>query len=64
MGLCIVLTCTQSLLIHRPILLAPCCAAQTWNDAWTVVTADGKLAAQYEHTILITKEGHEVLTVA
>ena len=37
---------------------------QTWSDAWTVVTADGKLAAQYEHTILITKDGHEVLTVA
>ena len=46
------------------ILTAACRAAQTWSDAWTVVTADGKLAAQYEHTILITKDGHEVLTVA
>jgi methionyl aminopeptidase len=35
-----------------------------WNDKWTVVTADGGLAAQYEHTILITPDGAEVLTVA
>ncbi len=39
------------------------CARQTWRDDWTIVTADGKLSAQYEHTILITKNGHEVLTV-
>ena len=37
---------------------------QTWRDAWTVVTADGKLSAQFEHTILITQNGHEILTVA
>ncbi|KAK9816808.1 hypothetical protein WJX72_005301 [[Myrmecia] bisecta] len=35
-----------------------------WKDKWTVVCADGSLAAQCEHTILITKDGHEVLTVA
>ena len=31
-------------------------------DGWTVVTADGRLSAQYEHTIAVTKTGHEVLT--
>jgi methionyl aminopeptidase len=31
-------------------------------DGWTVVTADGKLSAQYEHTIAITKRGPEILT--
>lgn len=32
------------------------------NDGWTARTADGKLSAQYEHTILVTEEGCEVLT--
>ena len=32
------------------------------NDGWTVVTADGKLSVQYEHTIVITKNGSEILT--
>jgi methionyl aminopeptidase len=31
-------------------------------DGWTVATADGSLAAHFEHTIAITGEGHEVLT--
>lgn len=31
-------------------------------DGWTVVTRDGKLSAQFEHTILVTDEGCEVLT--
>jgi methionyl aminopeptidase len=31
-------------------------------DKWTVWTADGSLSAQFEHTILVTKNGHEVLT--
>lgn len=32
-------------------------------DDWTVVTADGSLAAHFEHTIAVTDDGHEVLTV-
>lgn len=32
------------------------------NDGWTVVTKDKSLSAQFEHTILITEEGHEILT--
>ena len=31
-------------------------------DGWTVVTADGSLSAHFEHTIAVTKDGHEVLT--
>ncbi|UQA60657.1 type I methionyl aminopeptidase [Polyangium aurulentum] len=31
-------------------------------DGWTVVTADGRLSAQFEHTVLVTPDGHEVLT--
>jgi methionyl aminopeptidase len=32
------------------------------DDEWTVVTADGKLSAHFEHTIAITKNGPEILT--
>ncbi len=31
------------------------------KDGWTVVTADGKLSAHYEHTVLITPEGEPIL---
>lgn len=33
-----------------------------WLDDWTVVTEDGKRSAQFEHTLLITEDGVEVLT--
>lgn len=32
-------------------------------DDWTVVTKDGKLSAQWEHTILVTDTGYEILTL-
>jgi methionyl aminopeptidase len=32
------------------------------DDGWTVVTADGRLSAHFEHTVAITDEGHQVLT--
>jgi methionyl aminopeptidase len=32
------------------------------NDGWTARTIDGKLSAQYEHTILVTETGYEALT--
>jgi methionyl aminopeptidase len=32
-------------------------------DGWTVVTKDHSLSAQWEHTILVTDDGHEVLTI-
>lgn len=32
------------------------------DDGWTAVTLDGSLSAQFEHTILVTDDGHEVLT--
>ncbi|CAI0459005.1 unnamed protein product [Linum tenue] len=34
----------------------------TWPDNWTTLTADGGPAAQFEHTILITRTGAEILT--
>jgi methionyl aminopeptidase len=33
-----------------------------WDDEWTAVTIDGKRTAQFEHTILVTDDGFEVLT--
>jgi methionyl aminopeptidase len=32
------------------------------EDGWTLLTKDGSLAAQFEHTVLITESGVEVLT--
>ncbi len=32
-------------------------------DGWTVVTKDHSLSAQWEHTVLVTADGHEVLTM-
>lgn len=36
---------------------------KTKKDGWTVITRDRKLSAQWEHTILVTKTGYEVLTL-
>ena len=33
------------------------------SDGWTAKTSDGALSAQYEHTILVTEDGHEILTL-
>ena len=33
------------------------------KDNWTVLTQDGKPSAQFEHTLLVTEESHEVLTI-
>jgi methionyl aminopeptidase len=35
---------------------------KTDDDGWTLVTADGSLAAQFEHTVLILEDGVEILT--
>lgn len=34
-----------------------------WNDGWTVVTRDLQRSAQFEHTVVVTATGHELLTV-
>ena len=35
---------------------------KTWPDDWTSVTVDGLKSAQFEHTLLVTEDGVEVLT--
>jgi len=32
------------------------------GDRWTVVTKDNQLSAQFEHTVLVTDTGYEILT--
>ena len=34
-----------------------------WPDDWTVQNRDGKFTAQFEHTIVITEDGNEILTL-
>lgn len=34
-----------------------------WDDDWTVVTRDGRASAQFEHTLVVTERGAEVLTL-
>lgn len=36
---------------------------RTLSDDWTVVTADGKLSAHFEHTVALTQDGPEILTL-
>ena len=47
----------------EPILVAGRPRNRVWKDKWTAVTEDGGLAAQWEHTVLITPSGHELLTL-
>ncbi|KAM1520841.1 hypothetical protein COP1_011197 [Malus domestica] len=46
----------------EPILTMGSIECKTWPDNWTTLTADGSPAAQFEHTILITRTGAEILT--
>ncbi|CAN6562987.1 unnamed protein product [Malus baccata var. baccata] len=46
----------------EPMLTMGSYNAVMWDDNWTVVTEDGSLSAQFEHTILITEDGAEILT--
>lgn len=38
-------------------------AVRTEDDGWTVVTVDGQLSAQFEHTVAVTRQGVRVLTL-
>ena len=34
-----------------------------WDDGWTVITQDRRRSAQFEHTLLVTETGAEILTL-
>jgi methionyl aminopeptidase len=46
----------------EPMLTQGSEESRDWDDDWTVITVDGGLAAQFEHTVLITETGVEILT--
>jgi methionyl aminopeptidase len=47
----------------EPMLTESSAECFEWSDEWTVATVDGGLSAQFEHTILITETGVEILTL-
>ena len=46
----------------EPMLTIGSTNSTIWSDDWTAVTEDGSLTAQFEHTLLITEDGVEILT--
>jgi len=48
----------------EPMINAGKAPVKLMNDGWTVVTRDHSLSAQFEHTILVTHDGFEILTLS
>ena len=46
----------------EPIFVEGHHASINWDNGWTVCTVDGGLAAQFQHTVLITEGGAEIIT--
>ncbi|MDJ0561771.1 MAG: type I methionyl aminopeptidase, partial [Microcystis sp. M53599_WE4] len=53
---------TGMTLAIEPIVNAGSKHTRTLRDRWTVVTMDNALSAQFEHTVLVTATGYEILT--
>jgi methionyl aminopeptidase len=47
----------------EPMLTLGTIKYDIWPDGWTAVTKDRKRTAQFEHTVLVTEDGHEILTL-
>ena len=47
----------------EPMLTLGTIEYDVWPDGWTAVTKDGKRTAQFEHTVLVTESGYEILTL-
>ncbi len=47
----------------EPMLTLGTTDYEIWRDGWTVVTADAGRTAQFEHTLLVTADGCEILTL-
>jgi methionyl aminopeptidase len=47
----------------EPMLTLGSYEHEIWDDGWTVVTVDRRRSAQFEHTVLVTADGQEVLTM-
>ena len=46
----------------EPMVASGSHGVELWSDGWAVVTSDGSRCAQFEHTLLVTEHGLEVLT--
>jgi methionyl aminopeptidase len=47
----------------EPMLTLGTIEYDVWPDGWTAVTRDRRRTAQFEHTVLVTVDGHEILTL-
>jgi methionyl aminopeptidase len=47
----------------EPMLTLGSIDYEVWKDGWTAVTRDRKRTAQFEHTLLVTDDGYEILTL-
>lgn len=47
----------------EPMLTLGSIAWDQWADGWTVTTKDKSLTAQFEHTLVVTERGAEILTL-
>ncbi len=47
----------------EPMLTLGSASSHVWDDGWTVVTNDGSRCAQWEHSLVVTPEGAEILTL-
>ncbi len=47
----------------EPMLTLGAIAYDVWDDGWTAVTKDRRRTAQFEHTLLVTENGYEILTL-
>jgi methionyl aminopeptidase len=47
----------------EPMLTLGTIDYEVWKDGWTAVTKDRKRTAQFEHTVLVTADGYEILTL-
>lgn len=54
---------TGNVFALEPMINAGDFATKVLDDAWTVVTRDGSLSAHFEHTVAVTPDGPEILTV-
>ena len=50
-------------LFFEPMLTRGAAEWDLWSDDWTVVTRDRSLTAQFEHTIVVTERGADILTL-
>jgi methionyl aminopeptidase len=47
----------------EPMITLGTIAYETWRDQWTVVTKDRRWTAQFEHTLVVTESGADILTL-